>query len=77
MSHPGRWGGGQEALFHLVVRLHSVISKSQKLGGGGCVTEVRLRLMRFLSKRFTAGVFRSAHQSKPLRARTAAKQSVR
>lgn len=26
--------GGQEALFHLVVRLHSVISKSQKLGGG-------------------------------------------
>lgn len=29
MSHPG------EALFHLVVMLHSVISKSQKLGGGG------------------------------------------
>lgn len=29
--------GGQEALFHLVVRLHSVISKSQKLGGGGVV----------------------------------------
>lgn len=27
-------GGGQEALFHLVVRLHSVISKSQKRGGG-------------------------------------------
>lgn len=30
----------------------------------------RLRLMRFLSKRFTAAVFRSAHQSKPLRAPT-------
>lgn len=27
--------GGAEALFHLVVRLHSVISKSQKLEGGG------------------------------------------
>lgn len=36
---------------------------------------MQLRLMRFLSKRFTAGVFRNAHQSQLRRAQTAAKQS--
>lgn len=56
-----------------------MISKKQRGGGWGvgeeCETAARLRLMRFLSKRFTAGVFRNAHQSQLLRAPTAAKLS--
>lgn len=79
MSHPdGGGGGARRALFHVVVRLHSVISKRQNRGGvgwGGGDVSAWLRLMRFLSKRFTAGVFGDAHQSR-LRAPTAAKQSL-
>lgn len=47
-----------------------MISTRQNLRGGAGETAARLRLMRFLSKRFTAGVFRNTHQSQRLRART-------